>query len=183
MRVALDFDSTVWPLLPALGITYEQVEYWGHLPDMLGGINQMNQAFDQVMPFQQAIKQPPFPGCQEALKRLERQGVEIHVITHREKKYRQDVISYAQYYDLPLHYLDCDPEKDKVAICQERKIPILVDDHPEIVIRAARQGLLAYMLLFNYNSHAQDHGVTGCQDWQELEGHLEQSLGLGPDKG
>jgi phosphoglycolate phosphatase-like HAD superfamily hydrolase len=178
MKIALDFDSTVWPLLPAMGISYEEVTYWGHLPDMLGGIDSMNQAFTKVMPFEHAVVHPPFPGCVEVLQDLESQGVEIHVITHRETHYRDDVVRYAEHYNIPIHNLDCSPHVDKVATCQERGINILVDDHPDIITQAAKLGLDAYMLLFQYNHHAQQHGVIGCESWSELDIHLRTSLGL-----
>lgn len=178
MKIALDFDSTVWPLLPAMGISYDEVTYWGHLPDMLGGIDEMNRVFTQVMPFEYAVDHPPFPGCIQTLQHLESQGVELHIITHREECYREDVVNYLQHYRIPSHHLDCSPHVDKVETCKQRGISILVDDHPEIAIQAAGQGLQAYMLLFHYNQHARQHGVVGCQDWTELAEHLLQQLGL-----
>ena len=178
MKIALDFDSTVWPLLPAMGISYDEVTYWGHLPDMLGGIEGMNQAFTEVMPFDYAVHHPPFPSCVETLQELDSQGVEIHIITHREECYHDDVVRYTQHYGIPVHNLDCSPHVDKVGACLDRGINILVDDHPDIAMQAAGQGLDAYMLLFQYNHHAQEHGVTGCQNWSELGVHIQKSLGL-----
>jgi len=178
MKLAIDFDSTVWPLLPAMGISYEEVNYWGHLPDMLGGIEQMNQVFTKVMPFKHAVDHPPFPGCVETLSDLRDQGVEIHLITHRETCYLADVEKYIAHFEVPVDQIDCSPEVDKVQTCLERGIGILVDDHPEITIQAADAGLDAYMLLFNYNQHAREHGVVGCHDWYSMSEYLHRSLGL-----
>ena len=178
MKLAIDFDSTVWPLLPAMGISYEEVNYWGHLPDMLGGIKEMNQAFNKVMPFQHAVNHPPFPGCVDTLKDLKAKGVEIHLITHRETNYLSDVEEYVEHFDIPVDCIDCSPLINKVQTCLDRNISILVDDHPDIVIQAADAGLDAYMLLFHYNRHARKHGVTGCADWHSLAACLHSSLGL-----
>lgn len=178
MKLAIDFDSTVWPLLPAMGISYEEVHYWGHLPDMLGGIDQMHQAFTRVMPFREAVEHPPFPGCVDTLRSLKDQGVEIHLITHRETCYRSDVEDYVNHYSIPVDYLDCSPELDKVKICAQRGVGVLIDDHPEIAIEAAQSGISAYMLLFKYNQHAREYGVMGFEDWSQMSEPLRQSLCL-----
>lgn len=152
MRAALDFDSTIWPILPAMGYAYEQCPTWEHLPVLCGGVPQMLAGFDAVMTYEAMSRTPLLPGAATEIRRLAGQGVQFDVMTQRPDRFADDVARILHDNRIPFGTLDCSNDINKIALCLARGIRILIDDHPGTIQAAHDAGLTVMTLRYPYNA-------------------------------
>lgn len=183
-QVLLDFDSTVFPLLHAIGsenghehVTYETMNTYEQLVDDCGGVKPMLEMFDRVMPFSNMRRYPPFDGVRQFAEELAAANVRVHVVTDRKDHLLGDVARYLNFYGIPYASLTCELGIDKIAWCRDHHVGVLIDDHPQVLQRAASAGMAPVSLRYPYNGAALDeHELPHAEDWQELPGHVIDAI-------
>jgi uncharacterized HAD superfamily protein len=185
-QVMLDVDSTVFPLIPAMNtlrggerVRYEDIPTYNDLPGLCGGVKPMLALFDEAMTYEKMMEIGVFPGVRESIDALRDHNVKVHVISSRPAGFADGTERYLR--DQGVHYDSflCEFEPDKLAFCQQEGIEVIIDDHPDLLARAAgSDAVTALALRFPYNAAALDqHGfrhTSGLADgsgWVELGSH------------
>jgi uncharacterized HAD superfamily protein len=170
MQLALDFDSILWPIVPAMGFRYEDCPTWDHLAVLCGGVKPMLAKFDEVMDYRKMRQTPMIAGAREAVCHFKARGVQVHIMTMRPARFARCVARVLQEAEIPYDRLDCLPDIDKVSLCLQRGIQVLVDDHPQTLRAAHEAGLTAMTLNYLYNADpVNELGLTSADSWAELE--------------
>jgi hypothetical protein len=173
----IDFDSTVFPILDAIGrrpggerVSYEAMRDYGELPTLIeGGAERMGEMFAEIMPFLAMREHEPIAGVGHALRTLATLGCELHIKTDRPADVAQDVARYLRLHRLPFSSLDCESGLDKLGLCQQEGIAIVVDDHPGFLLRASQAGLDALSLRYRYHDGiAREPGIDLAPSWPAL---------------
>lgn len=175
-QIALDVDSTIYPLINAMSsvgnlktLDYPTIEAYEDLPGHCGGVERMKELFKQAMTFDVMKRIGLFPGTVQTLNALNEHGIRIHVMTTREPECRKDMERFLAEYAIPYESLACDMTSDKLALCRDRKIPILVDDHPEAIAGASTHGVQALSLAYPYNRASLIKSqIPQTKDWGQL---------------
>ena len=141
MRIAVDFDSTLWPMLPAMGFRYEDCPTWEHLPELCGGVPAMLARFEEIMSYEHMRLTPFFPGASDALRSLTARGAQLHLLTLRPEKFKGDVIRMLDDHQIDVVDVRCSLDLDKTEHCLEEGIGVLIDDSPDTIAQAAAAGL------------------------------------------
>lgn len=117
-----------------------------------------------------------------AIQLLHRQGVRIHIFTHRNVESREATEEWLGAMGIPydvIHVEDpvADPERsDKIAYCQREGIQFCIDDKPETIRRAEEAGIEAVSLHWDYaRDTIRDSGADEGECWREVYSDL---LGL-----
>jgi hypothetical protein len=175
MKVLLDFDSTVFPLLDAMRgaggtrISYADMPTYESLPERAGGLQAMLDLFQQVMPFSAMQAYAPFPGCVGWLQRLSEAGAEFLLVTDRPDHLAADVQQYLDHFGIAVTAVHCQSGIDKRTLVREQEIGLVIDDHPTLIGQLAEDGVQTAALQFPYNAQA----ITNAQsltgpDWDAL---------------
>lgn len=187
-QVMLDVDSTLFPLLEAMrrlpggeNVRMERCHSWEELPNLCGSPEKMFELFDGAMSLEGMRAVGLLPGARAATHALRRHGVAVHVATQRPAELAEDTERFLRESGLHFESIACGPDLDKVELCREMEIPLLVDDHPEALRSAKRARIRPFALHWPYNEQvlaevgALDHG----RDWLTLtKGLLETIKGL-----
>jgi hypothetical protein len=177
----VDMDSILFPILEAMasrpggeGIRVEDIHTWETLPKLIaGGVPRMLQMFDEVMPFAAMAGFPPPPGAIAGMQALRAHGCELHVKTDRPERFAGDVARYLDHFSVPYDTLLCAPGIDKLALCQEEGIEVLVDDHPALLERAHDAGLDCLSLHYPYlDELVGRQGLKTAHSWLDLAEHV-----------
>jgi uncharacterized HAD superfamily protein len=188
-KIMLDLDATLYPLMTAMNrfpggekCLIENCHSWDQLTDLCGGEQQMFTLFQQAMKIETMRSVGLFPGAIAATNNLRKHGFEIHLVTHRHPDYSQDTFDYLNEQNLAFDHFVCDYQVDKLNYCKQQQIHLLVDDHPQLLQEASKQGLTAMTLLWPYNKTAvNNHQISHGSDWLELvkaiHNHSSQNKG------
>jgi len=179
-QIMVDMDSILFPILAAMAsrpggtrVKAEDIPTWTSLAGLVdGGVPRMLEIFDEVMEWDVMREFPPMPGAAESLATLRAHGCGLHVKTDRKEQFAASAERYLTHFGLPYDTFLCAPGIDKLAICQAEGIGTIVDDHPDLLDRAARAGLDALSLHYPYNVEvAQLHELKTAHSWPDLAMH------------
>lgn len=184
--IVSDFDSTLFPLIPAIAKLpgYEQVAdhpilAWMDLAAACGSMQRMLDAFDLVMCEEIQREHGLYPNAQPALERLRDNGARIIVVTDRPHRAAGEAaLATLHEQGVPLDGFACGPF-DRVALAVQMGAALLIDDRPDTLVRAAEAGLACAALEHDYNvdeiRRARAHSAP---DWHALEPLLHAHLEL-----
>ena len=184
-RVMMDLDSTWYPLLEAMAtrpggqrVRYQDCPTWESLADLVdGGVPRMLEMFDEVMSFEVMRNHPPLAGAREAAHTMKAHGMELHVMTQRHPRFADDTRRYLDHFGMPYDSLVCDMEHDKLALCRQRGIAVVVDDHPDLLASAHDQGLDALSLHYPYNAAViGERRLAHAHSWTDLATHVAAAV-------
>lgn len=179
-QVMVDVDSTVYPLLDAIAtrpdgqrVSYENAREWSCLTGLVeGGLPRLLELFGECMVYEVMRHHPPLPGAAAALQTMRDHGLTLHVMTQRPPHYAEDTQRYLREFGVPYDSFICDLEHDKLQLCQQRGISILIDDHPQLLARAHAAGLTALSLHWPYNAEViREHQLPRSHSWADLSAH------------
>lgn len=167
--VMVDFDSTLFPLLPAMGHKYPECETWETLIEMCGGVPAMLSEFDRIMQFGHQVNYKPFEWARWALKQLRRDGFTIAIVTDRSKQNFESVERWLDHHDIPFDMVVRD--KNKITWCLENGAIGLIDDNPSTIHAAVDVGLHVTSLAHPYSKDAlESRGLEAHDSWLSLYG-------------
>jgi uncharacterized protein len=184
LRIAVDIDSTLhhhWEVLSKVSVRrfgmelpYEEQLTWGLTrlrPDQFALCVQESHSDECI------LASVPYPGAAEAVRGWHERGHEVHVICQREAGCRTATAAWLQSAGLPFDELHCAPEK--VELCVELGIDLLIDDSPMHILGAVEHGILAATILHPWNREVcEEEDVVCAHDWQELGRLLEAVVDL-----
>lgn len=180
--VAIDFDSTAWPLLTAMGAHPEtpllngepigphNVPHWDTPLEMYGGdVHAMLAGMDKCRTLEMFREIGMYPGFVEAVQELQRRGFRPVILTDNSEQACVNIAAYLRELGLEIQVIR-KSAKEKVAWCLEHGSPVLVDDSPMAIETAAGQvKLLTFP--YRYNADAiKRHGAieVSAYDWNEM---------------
>lgn len=156
--IAVDLDSTIFPLLAAIRdvtgdaeIDYPGVPTWEWLVDRLGGLEPALEVFDQAMGFEASHPHPPFEGAAETIRRLgDEHNARVVIMTDRSPANAPEAARYLEHHGIPHSGLVCGRLADKVGLCFWLDASVIIDDRPSTLEAAADAGLLAATIAHPY---------------------------------
>lgn len=174
--VAVDLDSTLWPLLQAMQklpggerVRIEDCPAWDLLPKLCGGVPKMLELFRQAMTYESMAATPLLPGAGEAMRALADQGVSIHIMTTRPADRYADTERFLREQEIPFATLTVQDPFDKIALCDELGVRVIVDDQPDLLEKAHAAGMDALTLRYRYNQGViQALGLGHADHWDDL---------------
>ena len=182
MRIAIDIDSTLhhhWPLVAAaakrrfgIELPYEEQFPWAtrRLSE-----EQLRVCIEDTHSAEAIAGARPYPHAVETVNRWYDSGHFIHITSHRAERSLTATRRWLDDIGLRRHELSC--VYDKVALCRELGIDLLIDDSPDTLLRAVDAGILAATLRHPWNEHVRDASlVSSGADWRELARVLEPVL-------
>ena len=109
----------------------------------------------------------PYPHAVETVNRWHDSGHSIHILSHRAER---SLTATRRWLDgIGLRHEELWGGDDKVARCRELGVDLLIDDSPDILLRALDAGIRAATLRHPWNEHVCDAPqVTCAADWREL---------------
>lgn len=186
MRVALDLDSTLYPLLTAMRTVpggercrMEHLAEYGSLVELCGGQLELTAVLDVAQSYECQMRHGLFPGAGPAVRALTAHGVETHVMTSREPRFERDAHRFLLDQGLAPTTVACVPSSQKLALCQELGIDVIADDHPRTLMACAAAGMRCFTLPYRYNTHViETLGLAQVTNWHQL-GPLVLAAALG----
>ena len=182
MRIAIDVDSTLhhhWPLVAAaaerrfgVALPYEQQFPWAErrLND-----EQLLLCIQDTHADEAIAGARPYPHAVETVNGWFDAGHFIGITTHRAERSCTATARWLEGIGLRHHDLYCGD--DKIARCRELAIDLLVDDSPQILLRALDAGMLAAALRHPWNQDVCEARRAVCAaDWEELGRMLQPIL-------
>ena len=176
MRVALDVDSTLYRLLEAMQrlpggerIRYEICDTWAALIHLSGGLEQMKALLAQAMTYDAMRDAGLFPGARAAVDALHEAGAEIHVMTCRPEAVAGDTERFLRDEGIRFHSFSCREPFDKIALCRQLGVRVIVDDQPDTLEQAHAAGIQALTLDHLYTREVVGRlGLRSASSWAEL---------------
>jgi phosphoglycolate phosphatase-like HAD superfamily hydrolase len=172
-QVALDLDSTLFPLLPAMralpggeNIDIHTCATWDTIIEQAGGLDAALDLFRRAMQYEHMARHTPYAGVLETAQTLREHGVKMHVMTRRNPELAEGTLRWLADHDIIPDTFVCDMTTNKVQRCKRLGISVIVDDEPKCLEQAHAVGLDAITLLWPYNAPiVRQLGVTGASDW------------------
>jgi hypothetical protein len=183
MRIAVDIDSTLyhhWEVLSEVSVRrfgvelpYEEQLTWGLTrlrPDQFALCVQESHSDERI------LECVPYQGATQALRGWHTSGHGVHVICRREAGRRAATTAWLERIGLPFDGLHCTSEK--VGLCVELGVGLLIDDGPMNIRGAVEHGILAATILHPWNQEVcEEEDVVCAGDWPQLATLLEPVLG------
>lgn len=131
----------------------------------------------------------------QLIKEMREQGIRVHILTHRSPEVAEATKAWLGAMGIEYDDFVCDHSHnaDKIEYCQERGIPVLLDDKPKTIRDAEAAGIEAISLAWPYSKKAlEEAGGDEALCWREMAhhalGHIERLVreraeGLGVDLG
>jgi hypothetical protein len=174
MRIAVDIDSTLhdyWDVLSEISVRrfgielpYEEQLTWGLTrlrPEQLELCVRESHSDERI------LAGVPYAGAVETVRGWCEQGHAVDVVSYREPGCRQATAAWLQTIGLPFEDLLCSSEK--VELCVERSVDLLVDDCPMSILGALEQGIVAATIVHPWNEEiCEEEDVICARDWHEL---------------
>jgi len=83
----------------------------------------------------------PITRVHDFIKEKANEGYEIHVVSFREERHKQEMIDLAKLYDLPIKTFTCTSGKTKTPILKSLRCEIMIDDNVEVLVLAEQAGI------------------------------------------
>ena len=83
----------------------------------------------------------PLLNIHDLLKQKHNEGYEIHVVSFRAEKYKQEMIDLCKQYDLPVKSFTCTESKSKTPYLQALRSQLHVDDSVSVLVLAEQVGI------------------------------------------
>jgi hypothetical protein len=174
-RIAIDIDSTLHPYWDQLrevvlrrhgiDLPYEEQHTWDidALPEA-----GLRAAVRETHTEAYVSAAEPYPGAVDVIRGWHGDGHWIHVTSHRAAVAGRYTRAWLERIGLPFDDLHC--SFDKVSRCVELGIGVLIDDSPDTLARAAREGIVPATLRHPWNAEACDREGWACApDWPGLQ--------------
>jgi hypothetical protein len=174
MRIAVDIDSTLhdyWEVLSEISVRrfgvelpYEEQLTWGLTrlrPEQLELCVKESHSDERI------LASVPYPGAVETVRGWREEGNLVHVASYRESGCRRATAAWLQAIGLPFDDLLCSPQK--VELCVERGVDLLIDDSPMSIRGALEHGIVAATIVHPWNEEiCEEEDVISARDWHEL---------------
>jgi uncharacterized protein len=174
MRIAVDIDSTLhdyWEVLSEISVRrfgvelpYEEQLTWGLTrlrPEQLELCIRESHSDERI------LAGVPYAGAVETVRGWREAGHVVHVASYREPACQQATAAWLQTIGLPFDDLMCSSQK--VELCVERGVELLVDDSPMSILGALEHGIVAATIVHPWNEEVcEEEDVICARDWHEL---------------
>lgn len=179
MRVGIDFDGVISNLCDLkargarklFGITIPEEIMHKHIILRKGLLTEKQ--YDELQHFIAKTEfghtMRPVIGMQPSIKKLLREGYDIHVVTSRDGRALEIAREWLVKKELPINIIGVPRGESKVAVAKKHKIDIFVDD--DLYKLEPLCGTVSHRLLFSwpYNDHVQESSfIKRVRTWQEL---------------
>jgi hypothetical protein len=176
MDVILDVDATIYPLVDAIrtipggeACSLEICDTYGALPGMITPPHTFRDVLHDAQQYEKMMEIGYIPSAHEACLHLHEAGARLHVVTHREPEYRNDLIRFLNDTKFPYTSVECDYAINKIQAAQIKGAQLIIDDHPQTIQDAHAAGILIRSLRYRYNSEVLSNlGLKLCDTWDEL---------------
>ena len=182
--LGLDVDSTIWNPTPWIceavrdvtggELDLESCTTWTHVLDAYGEEAAM-EIYTRVLSPERVRKRDPYPGSAKVLRDLQEEGMRIHFITHNwdPETMTPHLEPWLREHFGPGVGLTV-TTADKLGIVRELGAFGLIDDRPEILERAADEGLWVAAKIQPWNRElvATKENIHGFASWHEVPGLL-----------
>jgi hypothetical protein len=186
MRIALDIDSTLhhfWDVLSEVSrrrfgveLPYEEQLTWGFTrlrPEQLELCVKESHSDERI------LASVPYPVAVETVREWHAQGHFVQVISHREECCRAATEVWLGAIGLPFDDLRCTSER--VELCVQEGIELLIDDSPLSIVGALEKGIVAATIVHPWNEEVcQEEDVICARDWHELARLLAPVVSASP---
>jgi hypothetical protein len=183
MRIAVDIDSTLhhyWDVLSDVSmrrfgveLPYEEQLTWG-LTRLRA--EQLQVCVSESHSDERILAGVPYPGAVETVREWHARGHFVQILSHRENGCRCATASWLRTIGLPFDDLWCVP--DRVGLCLQEGIELLIDDSPLSIVGALERGIVAATILHPWNEEVcEEEDVICARDWPGLARLLEPLLG------
>lgn len=184
MRIAFDLDSTIYPILDAIAlvpggerVSAAACQTWESLPELCE--RDLGEVLNDAMQLEIATRVGAYPGAVETIAELAAGGVTIEVMTARDAALAEVTSEYLHAHGIAYDRLSISFDIDKVALCKQREIGVIVEDSPYTIAAAHGAGLSVYGLAHSYNRNvAAALGIELAPDWARLRDQLRAALRL-----
>jgi uncharacterized protein len=182
MRIAIDIDSTLhhyWDRLSdaalrrfGIDLPYEEQIDWGITrlrPDQLAVCIEETHGPEAILAGE------PYPRAVETVARWREDGHVIHIASHRHAGAREATLEWLVRIGLPFDELHC--TEDKVDLCVELGVGLLIDDSPVNLARALERGMRVATIAHPWNRDVrEEEDILSAADWQGLAIRLDPLL-------
>ena len=182
MRLAIDIDSTLhhyWDRLSdaalrrfGVDLPYEEQLDWGITrlrPDQLRLCIQETHCREAI------LSGRPYPDAVETVKRWRSEGHFIQITSHRDAGARAPTADWLAQIGVPYDDLQC--SDDKVRLCVDLGIELLIDDSPVNLAQAIEHGILVATIAHPWNRDlCEEEDVICADDWRGLAAKLDPLL-------
>lgn len=83
----------------------------------------------------------PITRIHEYIMQKANEGYEIHVVSFREERHKQEMIDLVRIYELPIKSFTCTGGKTKTPILKSLRCEIMIDDNVEVLVLAEQEGI------------------------------------------
>jgi hypothetical protein len=174
MRIAVDIDSTLhhhWDVISEVSarrfgveLPYEEQLTWGFTrlrPEQLELCVKESHSDERI------LASVPYPGAVETVREWHAQGHFVQIMSHQEQSCRCATAAWLRAIGLPFDDLQCALER--VEMCVEQGIELLIDDSPLSIVNALERGIVAATIVHPWNEEVCDEEDVICaRDWYEL---------------
>lgn len=180
MKLAVDIDNTLYPILLALAeieggsrVSYDLCYTYEAVAELVDDPSRIKNMFKEAMLPERSIQIGCFQGAGEVLSELSKAGVEIHVMTKRSEDLRPVTEAWLDALQIPYDHLHLQDPFDKTELCLRLGIQHLIDDEPDTIKAAYQAGIQVYSLAYPYNRQIlSDLKRPLSETWLDLSGAL-----------
>lgn len=172
MKIGVDIDGTItenFTLIKELACDYFKkdegdVSFWDWDFSKVFNVSKLEtQKFWELHEKSIYTLPGPKPFAQQILATLAKEH-EIVYVTARSKDFRDVTLKWFKHHDIHLSKLIM--SEDKMRICVDEKISIMIDDSPEYIAIADYINLI--MFDYPYNRHVQHPNLWRVNNWNEI---------------
>jgi hypothetical protein len=181
MRLAVDLDSTLYPLIEAINsldgcahITHESTTTWDSLYYQLG--ESANRIFMEAASYATMQHHNPFVDSVDVLHRLRQLGLDFVLISDRIEESAECATQWLLDHGFEFAEIHVYKMGSKLSLAQELDAVGILDDKPDTLLEFHKAGLFASGIRFKYNEHVESEGIRLASDWLELEGLVSELL-------
>jgi hypothetical protein len=195
MRIAVDIDSTLhhyWDVLSGVSmrrfgveLPYEEQLTWG-LTRLRA--EQLQVCVRESHSDEHILAGVPYPGAVETVREWHADGHSVQILDYWEPARPEPTCSrgataaWLEAIGLPFDDLWCAPER--VELCVERGIDLLIDDSPMSIVAALERGIVAATIVHPWNEEVcEEEDVICAHDWHELARLLVPVVGASAASG
>jgi uncharacterized protein len=186
MRIAVDIDSTLhhhWDVVSDISVRrfgvelpYEEQLTWG-LTRLRA--EQLEVCVRESHSDERILAGVPYPGAVEAVREWHARGHFVQILSHREDGCRRATAAWLGAIGLPFDDLQCTSER--VGLCVQEGIELLIDDSPMSIVGALERGIVAATIVHPWNEEVcEEEDVICAGDWHELARLLAPVVGSPP---
>lgn len=161
-QVMVDFENTIFPYHTALAIVHKTN------PDL-----SEDQARDYIYSNPSVMNSVGvYKGAQVIISSFQKNKLGVHIVSSVSQKYQSTIKQFLASQNITYSKLVLG-SGDKLAYCQQEKISTLIDDNPDLIENAEKEGIDAVSFVWDHNADSLSlWGGDGARSWKEIGVHV-----------